>query len=754
MTSQPIHADTPVSLMPDRRRFMLVPGVLAVAGALVTGAVSFVVLMGLTPIAPTDTVVSVASIVNGAFVLLLCGLIGREVLRMVRARRQGKAASRLHVRIVVLFCIVAALPALLVAIVAGITLDLGLDRWFEIRTRTIVDSSISVARAYVNENARNLQGTTLSMAYDLDQQRRLFDLDRTGFQNVMTQQARGRSLIGAQLLRTDGTPFLAAELPLEKPLPVPPDDALRQASEGTFVLIPPGVTNLVGAIIKLREIDNTYLYTVRAVDPEVLAALRLMEERSAEYSSLQANRFGLQVAFALLYLGITLIVLLSAIWTGIGVADRLVRPIRLLISAADEVSEGNLAVSVPVRISDGDVGSLSNTFNNMILQLRSQRSELIDAKDVIDERRRFTEAVLSGVTVGVIGVDSDGMISIVNPSAERILAVDAQAAMGRKLADLFPALAKIHRAAAISHRAEYQEEIKLRIRDRERVLAVRITSEDGSEGDQSSVVTIDDITDLVDAQRSSAWADVARRIAHEIKNPLTPIQLSAERIRRRYGKLIENDREVFDRCVDTITRQVADIGRMVDEFSTFARMPKPKMEARDLREALREAVFMREMGGHGIEIVADLGEEPLTGSFDMRMLGQAFGNVVKNAVEALEATDVENKRIIIRARAVGEVHRIDVIDNGRGFPREDRDRLLEPYMTTREKGTGLGLAIVRKIIEDHGGTIALEDAPDQPQGAMVRITLPASLGEASGPHLNDVSDRTGTTDGIGHPDHR
>nr|WP_235919440.1 PAS domain-containing sensor histidine kinase [Aureimonas psammosilenae] len=705
---------------------MLVPGIIAVAGAMISGAISFVVLMGLTPIEPDSRVVTIASVVNGAFVLLLCGLIAREVARMLRARRQGKAASRLHVRIVILFAIVAAIPAILVAIVASITLDLGLDRWFEIRTRTIVDSAVSVAHAYVNENARNLQGSTLSMRYDLDSQRRLYDLDRTGFHDLFTEQARGRSLLGAQILSPDGTPVLSADIAVDKPLPPPPEETLERAKSGTLVFIPPGATNLVGAVLKLQSLGDVYLYTIRPLDPQVVAALRLMEERSREYRNLQGNRIGTQIAFALLYLGIALIVLLSAIWTGIGVADRIVRPIRLLISAADEVSEGNLAVSVPVRNSDGDVGSLSNTFNNMTLQLRSQRDELVATNSVLDERRRFTEAVLSGVTAGVMGVDNDGTIAMLNPSAERILSIKGEDAVGRNLSDLFPAIARTHRAAGSSRKAEHQEELKLRIRDRDRVLTVRVTSEENVVGRHSSVVTIDDITDLVEAQRSSAWADVARRIAHEIKNPLTPIQLSAERIRRRYGKYVESDREIFDRCIDTINRQVSDIGRMVDEFSTFARMPKPRMEAKDLREALKEAVFMREMGDHGIRFTTQYDDEPMLGSFDIRLLSQAFGNLVKNATEAFEGAQIAEPKIHISAKRDGAMFRIEIIDNGKGFPREDRDRLLEPYMTTREKGTGLGLAIVRKIIEEHGGSIELDDAPDAPQGAMVRIRLPAA----------------------------
>ncbi|WP_416355705.1 ATP-binding protein [Aureimonas phyllosphaerae] len=736
MAAQTTTMDGEIPALGERRRFMLVPGILAVIGALVTGAISFVVLMGLTPIAPTAAVVKTATLVNGVFVLLLCVLIAREVVRMTKARRHGKAASRLHVRIVLLFSIVAALPALLVAIVAGITLDLGLDRWFEIRTRTIIDSSINVAEAYVNENARNLQGSTLSMAQELRGQRQLFNLDRTGFQDLLTEQARGRSLLGAQLLNGDGTPFLRADIPVERPLPVPPTDALQQAAEGNLVFIPPGVTNLVGAVMRLREFGDVYLYTIRVVDPEVIGALRLMRERTAEYSSLADNRFGLQIAFALLYLGITLIVLLSAIWTGIGVADRLVRPIRLLISAADEVSEGNLGVSVPVRISDGDVGSLSNTFNNMIRQLRSQRHELVNAKDVIDERRRFTEAVLSGVTAGVMGVDRRGEISMLNPSAERILSIRGSDVVGRPLEEVLPALSEVYAAARHSRRREHQEQIKQRVRDRERTLDVRVTSEEEEAGVSASVVTIDDITDLVDAQRSSAWADVARRIAHEIKNPLTPIQLSAERIRRRYGKFIETDREIFDRCVDTIIRQVADIGRMVDEFSQFARMPKPTLEDRDLREALREAVFMRELAAQGITIEGDFGDKPLMGSYDLRLLSQAFGNLVKNAVEAMEPMENHAGRIVVHAFDSDGTNVVEIEDNGLGFPKEDRDRLLEPYMTTREKGTGLGLAIVRKIVEEHGGTIALDDAPNFDHGALVRIRLPADDTSKTAPTTN------------------
>ncbi len=423
---------------------------------------------------------------------------------------------------------------------------------------------------------------------------------------------------------------------------------------------------------------------------------------------------------------------LAAIWTGLAVADRLVRPIRQLIGAADEVSTGNLDVSVAVRASDGDVASLGDTFNTMISQLKSQRNELIAAKDVIDERRRFSEAVLAGVTAGVIGVDAQGIITIVNRSAETMLAISAEASLGKNLSAILPHVGRVFQVGRSSGRPVYREPVTFYRAGAERTFNVQVTLEEREADDEgeSYVVTIDDITDLVQAQRSTAWADVARRIAHEIKNPLTPIQLSAERIRRRFGKSITEDREIFDQCTDTIIRQVGDIGRMVDEFSAFARMPKPDMQSLDLREPLREASFLVEVSRPNITFERDFGSTPLTGTFDSRLMAQAFGNVIKNAAEGIEAIEREGGEpgvVRIIARPKNGMIEVDVIDNGKGLPRENRQRLLEPYMTTREKGTGLGLAIVKKIVEDHGGRLELHDAPadfHDGKGAMIRIALP------------------------------
>jgi two-component system nitrogen regulation sensor histidine kinase NtrY len=725
----------------DARRLLALPGVVAIVCALLTAAVSFAILVGATPITPDETTTLIVIGINAVFIVLLLLLIGRELHRILMARQRGKAASRLHVRIVAMFSLVAAIPALMVAIVASVTLDVGLDRWFEIRTKTIINSSLSIAEAYVQENARNLQGTTLSMAYDLDNARQLYGLDRTGFRNFMSQQAVGRNLAHAALIRADGSFVMQAETKADFDMPQPPLEAVKTAADGLPVLIEPRTRNIVGAIIKLRQIDEAYLYTIRLVDPEVIRARQIVTANTDEYRGLESNRRSTQIAFALLYLGLTLIILLSAIWTGIAVADRLVRPIRQLIGAADEVATGNLDVSVPVRMSDGDVASLSDTFNKMLLQLKSQRNELLDAKDLIDERRRFSEAVLSGVSAGVIGVDPDGTISIVNRSAETMLALPAGKVVGQNLSAVLPHVGRIFEIGRKSGKPVYREQATFYRGGSERTFDVQVTVEQEADvtGNKSFVVTVDDITDLVQAQRSSAWADVARRIAHEIKNPLTPIQLSAERIRRRYGKVITEDREVFDQCTDTIIRQVEDIGRMVDEFSAFARMPKPEMRQLDLREPLREASFLVEVSRSEIAFERDFGAQPLLGTFDSRLLTQAFGNLIKNAAEAIEAHQRADGRpgvIRVQAARAGARIRIDVIDNGRGLPRENRQRLLEPYMTTREKGTGLGLAIVKKIIEDHGGTLELHDAPGDFHGgggAMVTLFLPAGSAADAGP---------------------
>ena len=393
---------------------------------------------------------------------------------------------------------------------------------------------------------------------------------------------------------------------------------------------------------------------------------------------------------------------------------------------------------------------MSQTFNSMVVDLDAQRSEILATQAQSDERRRFTEAVLSGVSAGVIGLTPKGRVSIANTFAEQILGLKEDELLDRDIAEVSPDLAAVVIAARSANRDDHREQITVQDDTSERTLNVQVTAEYQHDGSRAYVVTFDDITDLVSAQRTSAWADVARRIAHEIKNPLTPIQLSAERLKRRFGRKIdEADRAVFDQCTDTIVRQVGDIGRMVDEFSSFARMPKPTMTVGDLAEAAKEALFLRKVGHPETRFEHDLKTGELIARFDPRLLTQALGNLIKNAAEAIEGAEIpaDEGRVRLEGRVEGGEVVLDVIDNGKGWPEEDRQKLLEPYMTTREKGTGLGLAIVGKIVEEHHGRIELLDAPPPAEGerrlggpgAMIRIRLPAHT-EDSGAPEGDVDE--------------
>ena len=719
--------------------------------ALLSIAVTFFILTGLTSIAPTREVVVVAMVVNGVLASCLVGSIAWEITKLLNARRRGRAAARLHVRIVTLFSIVAAVPALMMAILATFTLDRGLDRWFEDRTRQIIGNALTVAQAYLQEHARVLRGDLIAMANDVDRAKAVYDFEPTRFDGFFNAQASVRGLLAAFIMTSDGTVVTRVILDPRTNILLPPSDSFDKAKTGDPILIAPGTSNLVGGVMKLSAYTDFYLYAVRSMDPRVVEYQRLAEEGALEYSELENSRFGVQVAFALVYLGVALILLLSAIWIGFGFANRLVSPIRTLIFAADEVSKGNLAVKVETSKSEGDLANLGDTFNKMTGQLLGQRDALLAANEQIDRRRRFNEAVLSGVSTGVIGIDDEGAIMMVNRSAQALLQTDEINVLGKSLIEVIPELADFMAQALEKDSERFQEtQLEVQLGGRQRTLNVRLTSEQSTRREHGYVVTIDDITDLVSAQRNSAWADVARRIAHEIKNPLTPIQLSAERIRRRYGKKIEDDRSVFDQCIDTIIRQVGDIGQMVDEFSSFARMRKPSKTEGDMRNAVREAAFMQTVGNPDIKIVTDLPEAPVPAVFDGRLIGQALTNVIKNAAEAIGGRTGENLpqgRIAVALREENGRIVIDVTDNGVGLPQENRQRLLEPYMTTREKGTGLGLAIVRKILEDHEGGIELLDAPateNGESGTMVRLTLAAQPSETDA----DKNEKTVTDHGV------
>jgi two-component system nitrogen regulation sensor histidine kinase NtrY len=730
----------PSALNPSDRAFWI--GLVLVLLSLVSAFATYLILTGLTPIPPRNSVVLGVLFVNVVLILAMIALLTWQVIGLARAWKARTPGARLHIRIVGLFSIIAALPTLLLAVGATITFARSLDGWFATSTRAIVASSADVANAYLDEHGQVIRTDIVNMARDLDMAAASIAGDPTKLQRLVMVQAGLRDLPAAYIIDADGVPVIETNADSRLPYVVPPLSALGEAAAGQVALMMPNSINYrVGAVTRLESYPGRYLYVMRGVSPKVIEHLRLTAQNADEFNRLRKARGGLKVAHGLMYLMISMTALLAAIWVGLWFAGRFVAPIRRLIGAAQEVSTGNLNIELPEKRGEGDLRRLSQTFNTMTRELRNQHDALVTANEQLLERRHFMEAVLSGVSAGVIGLDSQDRITLVSRAAGTLLGLQEGDLVGKKLREAIPAFGAVldkEDEHALKHRT--QEEITFDVGGEERTFAVMVTRERASGGDVGSVVTFDDVTDLVVAQRTAAWADVARRIAHEIKNPLTPIQLSAERLRRKYAKSITTDRETFDRLTTTIERQVTDLKTMVDEFAEFARMPKPEMAPHDLRHAVQEPVVLFREGHPDIEYVLRLPDKPLLMSIDRRLMTRAVTNLVKNASEAVEsvreAALQEDKgwkgRVETIVTPLADRVMIEVIDNGVGLPKQNRARLLEPYVTTKgHKGTGLGLAMVQKITEQHGGTLALEDAPPAPgraHGALVRITLPLAHG--------------------------
>ncbi|AWM07499.1 sensor histidine kinase [Bradyrhizobium symbiodeficiens] len=727
------HFDTAPAEEPRRwsARRWLAP--FAVVLALLSAFLTFLVLTGLTTIDPTPAVVRSIYLTNAATILLLVGIIIRELWQLILARRRGRAAARLHVQIVSLFSIVAVLPAVLVAVVANVTIERGLDRLFSGPTKEVIQNSLTIARAYMQDHAQLIRGDILGMANDIAHARPLYDQDRRSFREMLSASAASRNLPGAMIIDKNTNILESADTGMRLAYSPPAPDFLSNVneSEPEIAILPDA--SYVAAVIRLRAFSDTFLYVARPLDPNVVNQVKQTEVSVAEYAQIESRRLGIQVAFALMFAVIALTILMASVLIGLNFANSLVSPIRRLMNAAHTVSTGDLNVQVPVQQSEGDLAQLGETFNKMTQELRSQRDELVNASDLIDSRRRFIEAVLSSASAGIIGVDTSGSVGILNRSAEKLIGHSEAETLGHPLSDVLPELDETMTAAREGSQRLVQGQITITRDGTERNLSVRVSAEKNQPHD-SYIITLDDITELVSAQRTSAWGDVARRIAHEIKNPLTPIQLSAERIRRKFGKDITEakDKQIFEQCTDTIVRQVDDIRRMVDEFSRFARMPKPVMEGEDVADAVRQAVFLMKVAHPEIDIEVEFKDDPLRAQFDRRLISQAVTNIVKNATEAIEQVPPEELgkgRIDVVVSRQGEDVLIDVIDNGIGLPKVARSRLLEPYVTTRAKGTGLGLAIVGRVLEDHGGRIELKDASDfraGQRGAWMRMRFAIS----------------------------
>jgi two-component system nitrogen regulation sensor histidine kinase NtrY len=667
--------------------------------------------------------------------LILLVLLGAVVVRRLAVlwaeRRRGLAGSRLHGQLVLLFSVVAVTPTIIVAIFSLLFFNLGVDAWFSDRIKTVVDESLSVAEAYLQEHQHNVTADVLAMAQDITQSAPSLLENPTRLSQILSAQTALRGLTEAIIFDGHGNLLARSGFSFSMEFDADlPKWALERARNGEVVVLSSDTDDRVRALVQLDTLFDIFLYVGRSVDPRVLSHLDRTRGAVKLYDALAQQRSEIQVIFVVIFAVVAVLLLLAAVWVGIAIAARLVKPIGQLIRVADRVGAGELDIRVSENDTGNELASLSRAFNRMTEQLAEQQHELRAANEQLDDRRRFTEAVLAGVSAGVIGLDAEGAINLPNRSASELLGIDLERFMGTSLAVAAPEMAPLLESARRRPGRMTEAQINL-VRDGQtRQLLVRVVQEMGEHEPIGFVVTFDDITALLSAQRTAAWADVARRIAHEIKNPLTPIQLSAERLKRKYLKEIASDPDTFRECTDTIVRQVGDIGRMVDEFSSFARMPSPVMREENLSEICHHAVVLQKAAQPSIEFIEVLPSSPVRRSFDSRQIGQALTNILKNAAEAIEGRDSPDGRPPAKGRIAIEL-RVDsngqavisVSDNGRGLPKQGRERLIEPYVTTRAKGTGLGLAIVKKIMEDHGGDLVLED--NDGGGARVRLIFAA-----------------------------
>ncbi|WP_293676565.1 PAS domain-containing sensor histidine kinase [uncultured Phenylobacterium sp.] len=673
------------------------------------------------PLGPAGRTILTLLWLNMVLVALLVVSMALRVFELLDARSRD-AGARLHMRFVLLFAGTAVVPALVIFGFYGVLVTQGVEKWFSQRVQTIVENSATVFQSYYDEQTNYIGDHVTQMGADLNREAGGLQARPAAMESYLEALASYHAFPAAYLVSREGRVVAKAEV-ANAPAYMPPTPvAYASANAGEIYVINPPNADVMRGFYRLRGFDNLYLYVTRPLQQGIMGHLREAQGGLVSYGEAYNNRARVKAIFALSYIETAFLVLVGAIWLGMAAANSISAPIARLVQAAGRVAGGDLSARVDADADPDEIAVLSRAFNSMTHDLQVQQEALRRAGEEAEERRQFIETVLAEVSAGVIGLDPEGRIEVANRQAAALLALPRDHGRGRKLAEAAPEFAELVSAA---RGGDAEEEIDVtRGRDQRR-LRVRASQSEGG-----LVLTFDDVTRLVAAQRNAAWRDVARRIAHEIKNPLTPIQLSAERLRRKYRKdIAPSELETFDRCTDTIVRQVGDIGRMVDEFSAFARMPAPKFAPVDAGELLRAAVFAQRVASP--DIAVQLADPPPGAALfaDIRMLGQALTNVLKNASEAIEARRARSPkvkgRIAVRLLTDDTGVTIEVEDNGVGLPAKDRDRLTEPYVTTREKGTGLGLAIVKRILEDHGGDLELADAPGG-QGAMAILRLPAA----------------------------
>ncbi len=716
--------------VPQRRRLVSALGLaLVVVAPLCAIFTYYLATSGQGLVTGRSNLLRVMLVIDFCLALALIAIIAWRIATLVLARRARSAGSRLHLRMVRMFTIIAVAPALLLGLFAAISVTVTLESWLNDRVGGVVRNSVQIAESFVKERHQTIRLDASVLSAEIARISPFGSPRPADLVDAMVRVSTQRRLTEVYVIDSTGKIIARGPNSYLFLYQAPDERHLKQTKRGEVYVYEDQRTDAIRALAPLDGMLDAYLYIARPVDGEAARVLAETRSLAREYERLEAQRGDMQILFAVLYIGFAIIIVSVAIWLGIWVADRLARPIGRLAGAADRVARGDLNARVHEEHGDDEIATLSRAFNRMTGQVQLQRDALLDVNDELDQRRRFTEAVISGVTAGVVGLDAEGRVDLMNGSVSQIVGTTENIQRITDFEPLLPGIRDLVDRSQASPLGVSEGRVMRMSEEGEREYLVRVTCQRGDAGVEGYVLTLDDMTALVSAQRLAAWGDVAQRVAHEIRNPLTPIQLSAERLRRKFGVQIGDNRPVFDQCVDTIVRQVGQIRRMVEEFSNFARMPKPEFATTSLDVLFGEILALHSAEYPDITFEQQPQKTGIVIECDRGLMSQAFTNLVRNAAQSLLAhiemdTSASPGRIVISTTVEKDHLLIDVIDNGPGFPRREREKLTEPYVTTRKGGTGLGLAIVRRIVEEHDGTVMLKDAEGQANGAQVRIRLP------------------------------
>jgi len=710
--------------------------VLLVLAAIVSGLATYAALTETPPFGNDPDLVVWLLNVDLVILFFLVSLIARRLVAVWSGRKRGIAGSHLHVRLVYIFSVLVAVPTIIMTVFSAVFFHFGVQAWFSQRVQTAINESQAVAQSYLEEHKAVIRADTLAMAGDIDRQTARFVLDEKALSGVLDTQSFFRNLSEAVVIHSDGRVLGSSALSFSLEYETPSRYEMRQADFGDVVLVMGGEHDRVRALVRLKSISDAYLFVGRMIDPQVLSHLSATQVAVEDYNSLQAQYSGMQVTVTLIFVVVGFLLLLAAIWAGLILSRELVVPIGALINAADRVRAGDLTHRVSESDALEEFAYLARSFNRMTSQIQEQRADLVDANMQIDRRRRLTETVLFGVSSAVLGVDHAGVVNMANNSAAKLLGCESADIVSTHILDVLPELGPILNDVAENPKKMMQSEVSVQSStEGRRIFLFRLSIEALEDNKAGLIITFDDITELQSAQRKAAWADVARRIAHEIKNPLTPIQLSAERLKRKYSSQITEGEDVFIQCTDTIIKHVGDIGRMVDEFSSFARMPESVLSEQNILEPVEESLFLSRQAHSGVKFNLIKAEEAdLRVMFDSRQIRQVITNLLQNALDSiLLSRGGEGGKIEILVGEYKDDVFVALCDNGSGFPEdEDVSKLTDPYVTHKKKGTGLGLAIVKKIMDDHQGKLILgtpdwlsrQDEWDDLSGATVVLVFP------------------------------